>query len=114
MRRRAAGRPVEADHTVLANNGGAPTLRQRMVALQMACAKADLGETFRLTLEGFGHELRGPLGVLVLRLELMLIEAEEHALPRIVRDDLAVLRRHLERLAAAIEVVLPPSDTDHD
>jgi signal transduction histidine kinase len=60
----------------------------------------------RLIMTGLGHELNEPLSVLVSRIDLMRMEAEEQALPHLVVEDLAVLQRHVERLGRIVKVVL--------
>jgi len=51
--------------------------------------------------------LRNALGILVSRIDLMLLEASDSPLPAKVRDDLAVLQRAAGRFTADLERVLP-------
>jgi signal transduction histidine kinase len=86
-----------------------------MADLQTAREKALLSEAaMRLALAGLKRELNGPLSVLVLRVDLMLQEAEPHELPNIVQDDLAVLQRHLERLRRAEALVAAAVEADRE
>jgi signal transduction histidine kinase len=90
-------------------------LRKRMADLQTACEKALLSEAaMSLALAGLKRELNGPLSVLVLRVDLMLQEAEQHELPDIVQDDLALLQRHLERLRRVEAFVAATVEADRD
>lgn len=50
------------------------------------------------SMASFRRELNRALSVLVVRVDLMLLDAEQHDLPPNVLEDLAVLQRHLERL----------------
>jgi PAS domain-containing protein len=52
------------------------------------------------------NESRNTLGILVSRIDLMLLEAEEFPLPASVREDLAVLQRAAGRLAVSLERLL--------
>jgi signal transduction histidine kinase len=52
------------------------------------------------------------LSVLVPLVDLMRIEAEERDLSRPVLEDLAVLRRHLERICQAAEIVAPVDEPE--
>ena len=64
----------------------------------------------RLAIVGLRRELNGPLSVLLLRVDLMLQEAVEHALPLNVVEDLAVLQRHLERLCRVEKVAVAAAE----
>jgi signal transduction histidine kinase len=48
---------------------------------------------------GIAHEMNNPLGIITSRIELMLLDAEEHNLPSQVREDLQVLHRATQRVA---------------
>jgi hypothetical protein len=81
--------------------------------LQTAYEKAQLrGAAMRLAIAGLRSGLNRPLSVLVPLVDLMLLEAEERELPLGVREDLATLQRHLERLCRAAEVVVPVDEPD--
>jgi len=47
---------------------------------------------------GIAHEVNNPIGIITSRIELMLMEAEEHGLPSAVIEDLRVLHRHALRV----------------
>ncbi|HEV8616814.1 MAG TPA: PAS domain S-box protein [Methylomirabilota bacterium] len=47
---------------------------------------------------GIAHEVNNPVGIMSSRIELMLIEAEEHGLPATVVEDLRVLHRQTMRV----------------
>ncbi len=48
---------------------------------------------------GIAHEMNNPLGIITSRIEVMLLDAEEHKLPAQVLDDLQVLHRATQRVA---------------
>jgi PAS domain S-box-containing protein len=48
---------------------------------------------------GIAHEMNNPLGIITSRIEIMLLDAEEHNLPPQVREDLQVLHRATQRVA---------------
>jgi two-component system, NtrC family, sensor kinase len=82
-------------------------LRGRVADLGTECAEARVREaSIRLAMTSLGHELNGPLSVLVSRIDLMREEANEHGLPRTVVEDLAVIQRHVERLGRLVGVML--------
>jgi signal transduction histidine kinase len=91
-------------------------LRSWVAGLQTACDEAQRSEAaMRLVIAGFRRELNGPLSVLVPRVDLLIQEAEEHELPLTVREDLAVLQRHLERLCRLEQqVVVAAAEPDRD
>ncbi|HUF94194.1 MAG TPA: ATP-binding protein, partial [Candidatus Limnocylindria bacterium] len=47
---------------------------------------------------GIAHEVNNPVGIISSRIELMLLEAEEHGLPPAVVEDLRVLHRNAMRV----------------
>jgi PAS domain S-box-containing protein len=55
---------------------------------------------------GIAHELNNPLGIIKSRIELMLLEAEEDALPSTVREDLGVIHHHVERVIRLVHGLL--------
>src|SRR5262245_5547038 len=55
---------------------------------------------------GFAHEVNNPIGVMTTRIELMLMDAETNKLPPDVVDDLKVLHRHAQRVAAITSSLL--------
>jgi len=48
---------------------------------------------------GIAHEMNNPLGIITTRIEVMLLDAEQQALPGQVLDDLQVLHRASQRVA---------------
>jgi len=48
---------------------------------------------------GLAHELNNPIGIISSRAELTLLDAESHALPEDVTEDLRVIHRHAQRVA---------------
>ena len=55
---------------------------------------------------GIAHEVNNPVGIITSRIELMLIESEEHGLPSAVVEDLRVLYRHAMRVTDIAAKVL--------
>ena len=55
---------------------------------------------------GIAHELNNPLGIVKGRIELILLEAEEEALPATVREDLGVIHHHVERVIRLVHGLL--------
>jgi two-component system, NtrC family, sensor kinase len=55
---------------------------------------------------GLAHELNNPIGIMSSRIELMLMETENLALPRTLSDDLRVLHRHAQRMARLAQGLL--------
>lgn len=62
--------------------------------------------TFGLLAAEVAGESRNALGVLSSRIDLMLLQADETGLPRVAREDLAVLQRAVRRVAATFERLL--------
>jgi hypothetical protein len=48
---------------------------------------------------GIAHEMNNPLGIITSRIEIMLLDAEEHGLPAQMLEDLQVLHRATQRVA---------------
>lgn len=46
------------------------------------------------------HEINNPIGVILSRLELILLDAEDQGLPRTVIEDLEVIKKHTERITS--------------
>jgi PAS domain S-box-containing protein len=55
---------------------------------------------------GLAHELNNPIGIISARAELMRLEAESAPLPGAVREDLAVIHRHAQRVARIAQGLL--------
>jgi len=54
---------------------------------------------------GLAHELNSPISVILSRIELMIMEGEEHRIPELLAD-LRVLHRHSQRLARIAQALL--------
>jgi len=97
--------PMSGSERTLADELAA--LRSRLSDLQAACEMARSSEvTMRRAMENLGEALVRPLSILVPLVDLMSLEAEEWSLSRTVLEDLAVVRRHLERVCRAAEAVV--------
>lgn len=71
---------------------------------QLEKAQAQLILTERLAAAGqlaanVAHEINNPIGVIIARLELMLMDAEQHNFPPEIVEDLQVLKKHSERIS---------------
>src|SRR5262249_1184533 len=55
---------------------------------------------------GVAHEINNPIAIMTSRIELMLEEADQAALPAAVRDDLAVLQRNAQRVGRITQGLL--------
>jgi signal transduction histidine kinase len=69
------------------------------VGLERSARQAEKLAALGTLSAGLVHELNNPIGIISSRIELMLQEAEERQLPPQVREDLAVLHRHSQRVA---------------
>ncbi len=69
------------------------------MALERSARQAEKLAALGTLSAGLVHELNNPIGVISSRIELMLQEAEERRSPPQVREDLAVLHRHAQRVA---------------
>ncbi len=87
-------------------------LRQQREALYQAEKLAALGTLSA----GIAHEMNNPLGIITSRIEVMLLEAEDHGLPAQVVEDLNVLYRasqRVTRVAAALRSFARQSADEH-
>ncbi len=55
---------------------------------------------------GVAHELNNPLGIITSRIEVMLMEDDQQALPESVREDLGVLYRQTQRVSRLVQGLL--------
>jgi PAS domain S-box-containing protein len=123
----AGGEPTDIEHPIVTANGQERVVAWRTTALSAGkditgsvwfgtdITDRKLAEQQRQALEnlarrseklaalgtlsaGLAHELNNPIGIISSRIELMLLEGE-HTLPATVREDLAVLHRHAQRVA---------------
>ena len=69
------------------------------LALEQAARRGEKLAALGTLAAGLAHELNNPIGIMSSRIELMLLEAEEHGLPAATREDLGVLHRHAQRVA---------------
>jgi PAS domain S-box-containing protein len=70
-------------------------LKQQREALYQTEKLAALGTLSA----GIAHEMNNPLGIITSRIEIMLLDAEEHNLPTQILEDLQVLHRATQRVA---------------
>ena len=76
------------------------------VAFQRAARQADKLAALGTLSAGIAHEINNPIGIITSRVEVMLLEAEEDALPAELRRDLDVILRHARRVAAITQGLL--------
>ena len=76
------------------------------VELQRAARQAEKLAALGTLAAGIAHEINNPLGVISSRIELMLLEAESHALPASTVDDLVTVHKHAERVARIAQGLL--------
>jgi PAS domain S-box-containing protein len=55
---------------------------------------------------GIAHELNNPLGIIISRAELILLDDPEQRLPPTVREDLGVIHRQAQRVARLVQALL--------
>ncbi len=78
----------------------------RRVELERAARQADKLAALGTLAAGLAHELNNPIGIISSRVELMLLEADGHALPAATREDLVVLGRHAQRVVRIVQGLL--------
>ena len=76
------------------------------VAFQRAARQADKLAALGTLSAGIAHEINNPIGIITSRVEVMMLEAEEDALPVEVRKDLEVILRHARRVATITQGLL--------
>ena len=70
------------------------------LAVERATRQAERLASLGILSAGIAHEINNPIGIITSRIELMLIDAAEHALPATVVDDLHVLHRNAMRVTS--------------
>jgi PAS domain S-box-containing protein len=78
-------------------------IEHRRAQEQLAQQREALARTERLAAlgtltAGLAHELNNPLGIISSRIELMLLESQDNALPARVVEDLGVIHRNIQRV----------------
>jgi PAS domain S-box-containing protein len=76
------------------------------VAFQRAARQADKLAALGTLSAGIAHEINNPIGIITSRVEVMLLEAEDDAMPEAIRNDLQVILRHARRVAAITQGLL--------
>jgi PAS domain S-box-containing protein len=97
----------------LLNHGGRPAgavllaedITER-VGLERSARQTEKLAALGTLAAGLAHELNNPIGIISSRAELMLLEGDSRALPEDLRDDLAVIHRHAQRVARIAQGLL--------
>jgi len=76
------------------------------VAFQRAARQADKLAALGTLSAGIAHEINNPIGIITSRVEVMMLEGEEGALPPEMRKDLEVILRHARRVAGITQGLL--------
>jgi PAS domain S-box-containing protein len=76
------------------------------LAFQRAARQSDKLAALGTLSAGIAHEINNPIGIITSRVEVMMLEAEEEALPAEMRKDLEVILRHARRVAAITQGLL--------
>jgi PAS domain S-box-containing protein len=74
------------------------------LALERAARQSEKLAALGTLSAGIAHELNNPLGIIISRIELMLLENEE--LSPVVREDLGVIHRQAQRVARLLQSLL--------
>ncbi|GFN22846.1 ATP-binding protein [Thermanaeromonas sp. C210] len=74
------------------------TIRELQTAQRQLILSERLAAAGRLA-ANLTHEINNPLGIILTRLELLELEAEKLSLPEAVLKDLAVIKKHVSRIA---------------
>lgn len=103
--RRADGEefPIEISLSYIETEDGIHALAfvsdiTQRLAVERATRQAERLAAVGQLAAGIAHEVNNPVGIISSRIELMLIEAQEHGLPSSVVEDLHVLHRHAMRV----------------
>jgi hypothetical protein len=70
------------------------------LAIERATRQAERLAALGQLAAGVAHEVNNPIGIISSRIDLMLMEAEDHGLPATVVEDLKVLQRHAARVVS--------------
>jgi len=113
LARRADGTefPVEISLSYVQTDEGLRALAFVTDITQRQTLERATRQTERLTAlgqlsAGVAHEINNPIGVMTTRIELMLMDAEANRLPAEAVEDLKVLHRHAQRVAAITNSLL--------
>jgi PAS domain S-box-containing protein len=113
LARRADGTefPVEISLSYVQTDEGLRALAfvtdiTRRLAIERASRQSERLTALGQLSAGFAHEVNNPIGVMTTRIELMLMDAETNKLPAEVVEDLKVLHRHAQRVAAITNSLL--------
>ena len=103
--------PVEVSLSHVDTDEGGRTIAfitdiSERVAFQRAARQADKLAALGTLSAGIAHEINNPIGIITSRVEVMLLEAEDGALPEAMRKDLQVILRHARRVAAITQGLL--------
>jgi PAS domain S-box-containing protein len=103
--------PVEVSLSHVGTDEGGRTIAfitdiSERVAFQRAARQADKLAALGTLSAGIAHEINNPIGIITSRVEVMLLEAEDAALPEAMRHDLQVILRHARRVAAITQGLL--------
>ena len=111
LRKDGAEFPVEVSLSHVGTDAGSRTIAfvtdiSERVAFQRAARQADKLAALGTLSAGIAHEINNPIGIITSRVEVMLLEAEDHAMPEAIRKDLQVILRHARRVAAITQGLL--------
>jgi two-component system cell cycle sensor histidine kinase/response regulator CckA len=79
---------------------------QHRLTVERAARQTDKLAALGTMAAGLAHELNNPIGIISSRIELMLLEGEELALPASLSEDLRVIHRHAQRMARLTQGLL--------
>ena len=107
------GRVVQNLKASLLRQGGRPAGAVLLVeditdrvALERSARQAEKLAALGTLAAGLAHELNNPIGIISSRAELMLLDSESWPITDEVRDDLAVIHRHAQRVARIAQGLL--------
>jgi PAS domain S-box-containing protein len=111
LRKDGAEFPVEVSLSQVGTDDGRRVIAfitdiSERVAFQRAARQADKLAALGTLSAGIAHEINNPIGIITSRVEVMLLEADDHAMPEAIRGDLQVILRHARRVAAVTQALL--------